>query len=851
MVVVRRLLLIHPLALALAAGSAVDFERDIAPLLRQKCQGCHGPRTQMSGFRLDSREGALKGGYSGAVIVPGNSGASLLLRLVSGEGQKRMPPAGPRLTDREISLLREWIDAGVPWGEVPAPLDRGDPRPSHWSFQPISRPDPPKVADECWIRNEIDRFVLARLQRDNIQPSPEADRRTLIRRVTLDLTGLPPSNAEVAEFLRDDRPDAYERLVDRLLASPHYGERWARQWLDLARYADSDGYEKDFVRPYAWRWRHWVIESFNRDKPFDVFTVEQIAGDLLPGAGVEQKVATGFHRNTLTNREGGVNIEQFRIEQVADRAQTFGTVWLGLTVGCARCHDHKYDPITQKEFYQLFAFFNNADEFQIDAPLAGEIGPYLRNEPVYRRQREELLRQYKVPELQAAWEAKMKEARANPGRWTDWDHAYDALQKYLDLADRILDAPPSRRPQKWADAITDHFVTNYHRVISKDAWKELRFTELRQRLTELRDRYPPLTEAPVLAEDPSIRRNSYVHIRGDWRRHGAEVKPAVPGALHPMTHSGPEPTRLDLARWVVSADNPLTARVTVNRYWQEFFGRGLVRTPDNFGLLGERPSHPDLLDWLAAKFIDSGWRVKALHKLIVMSATYRQSSQARAELLARDPDNTLLARQSRLRLPAESIRDAALSVSGLLEPTIGGPSIRPPIPKGVVELSYAGSVKWPESAGRDRYRRGLYILFQRTAPYPMLINFDAPDANAPACQRERSNTPLQALNLLNDPVFFEAAQALAMRVLRETPGASESERIEYLFEATLARPPSAAERAWVEAYLRRQRLYFDNHPKSAAEIFPVELAGPGRSEGPAWTMLSSAVLNLDEFLTRE
>ena len=668
----------------------------------------------------------------------------------------------------------------------------------------------------------------------------------MIRRVTFDLTGLPPDPADVAAFLLDNRPDAYERVVDRLLASPHYGERWARHWLDLARYADSDGYEKDYIRPHAWRWRHWVIDAFNRDKPFDQFTVEQIAGDLLPNAGVEQKIATGFHRNTLTNREGGVNIEQFRVEQVIDRAATTGTVWLGLSVGCAQCHDHKYDPITQKEFYQLYAFFNNADEYDIEAPLAGEMGPYLQRLPEYRRKRQELLNKYRVPELQGPWEARMKEARANPGKWTDWDHAYDALQKYLDLSDRIIDIPPEKRSRQWGDAMTDHFVLNYHRVIPKDEWKALKFTELRKQMEELKDEYPALSHAPVIGEDPSIRRQSNVHIRGDWRRKGPEVLPGTPGVLHAFKPSSAA-TRLDLAEWLVSPENPLTARVIVNRFWQEFFGRGLVRTSDDFGAQGEKPSHPELLDWLAGSFIDSGWRVKALHKLIVASAAYRQSSAARPDVDPRDPSNTLVARQSRLRLPAESVRDSALSVSELLYTSIGGKSVRPAIPKGVVEVSYGSSIKWPESTGRDRYRRGLYTLFQRTVPYPMLVNFDAPDANTAACRRERSNTPLQALNLLNDPVFVEAAQALAARVLRESsPG-----RVDRLFEIALGRTPSPREREWVDAYLRRQVQLLEQNPKQAGELFPVDLPGHARVETAAWTALSSAILNLDEFITRE
>lgn len=833
-------------ALALPVWCApVDFARDIEPVLRQRCFACHGSATQMSGLRLDDRTALLKGGNGGPVVVPGKSAESRLIRLVSGlEEKKVMPPSGARLTAAQIALLRDWVDQGVKWSSgatTAAPVAK----PQHWSFRPIERPQPPRTRTEGWARNPIDQFVLARLEQEGVEPSPEADRRTLIRRVYLDLIGMPPKPAEVAAFLRDNRPDAYERMVDGLLASQHYGERWARHWLDLARYADSDGYEKDYVRPHAWRWRQWVIESFNQDKPFDQFTIEQIAGDLLPNATLEQRIGTGFHRNTLTNREGGVNIEQFRVEQVVDRAATVGTVWLGLTMGCAQCHDHKYDPIQQKEFYQMFAFFNNANEEDIDAPLSGEMGPFLRTVTEYRQKREALLKEYNVAEHMGPWEAKMKEARVNPGKWTDWDHAYDAFQKYLDHADRILDIPPDKRSQKWGDAIIDHFVINYHRVISKELWKELKFPDLRKKLNALRDSYPALSEAPIISEIPTIRRTSHIHLRGDWRRKGPQVEPGTPAFLPAL--NAKSATRLDLARWLVQADNPLPARVTVNRFWQEFFGRGLVRTSEDFGAQGERPTHPELLDWLAGKFIDSGWRVKTVHRLIVTSATYRQASKARPEVDVRDAGNTLLARQVRLRLPSEHVRDSALVVSDLLYPAIGGRSIRPPIPPGVVELSYGQGVKWPESQGQDRYRRGLYILFQRTVPYPMLVNFDSPDATLPACRRERSNTPLQALNLLNDPVFVESAQALATRLLDQPL----KERVDTLFEVCLSRLPTPREREWVSEYVRTQTQILEQNPSQASEMYPRQPPGHGQLEAATWTALASTLLNLDEFITRE
>jgi len=832
-----------------ASTVKVDFIRDIQPVLQKRCQVCHGSQQQMSGLRLDNGEDALRGGNSGPVIRPGRSAESRLVRLVGGlEGKIVMPPAGKRLSPEEVGLLRAWIDQGAAW-PVQSETGGAKAKPTHWAFAPVERPKPPTTLDETWPRNAVDRFVLARLEQERIKPSPEVERTTLFRRVNLDLVGLPPSPRDVAEFLSDNRPDAYERVVDRLLASPHFAEKAARSWLDLARYADSDGYEKDYVRPHAWRYRQWVIDAIHRDMPFDQFTLEQVAGDLLPNATVEQKVATGFHRNTLTNREGGVNIEQFRSEQVVDRAATVGTAWLGLTVGCAQCHDHKYDPLKQREFYQLFAFFNNADEIDIDAPLDGEMGPYIRGLPEYRRKRAELLEKHQVQELMEPWESRLKEARANPGKWTDWDHAFDALTKYLDNAEKILDTPPEARTRKQADAITDHFVNNYHRVITKERRKELNYEDVTRQLKALKETYPALSEAPVIEELADHRRKTYVHIRGDYRNRGVEVTPGTPAFLHPMP-ADPNPSRLTLARWLVARDNPLTARVAVNRIWQEYFGRGLVRTSDDFGLQGEQPSHPELLDWLAARFIDSGWKVKALHRLIVTSASYRQSSKARPEVGTYDPNNTLLARQLRLRLPAELIRDSALAVSNLLDPTVGGRSIRPPLPKGVTDHAF-DSKGWLESTGRERYRRGLYIQFLRTIPYPQLMNFDEPDANAATCRRERSNTPLQALNLLNDPVFVEAAQALALRVIRETPGAGLPDRIQHAFRTCLSRVPNPSERKWLAEYYLQQVQIFEQDSAAAQLVFPVEMQGHSRAEMAAWTSLGSALLNLDEFITRE
>jgi len=655
----------------------------------------------------------------------------------------------------------------------------------------------------------------------------------------------------VDRFLADNRPDAYERVVDELLRSPHCGERWAAPWLDAVRYADSDGYEKDWERPHAWRYREWVINALNENMPFDRFTIEQLAGDLLPGAAAEQQAATGFYRNTLKNREGGVDLEQFRFEETIDRANTIGQVWLGLTVGCAQCHDHKYDPISQKEYYQLFAFVNSLEEVNIPAPMPGEMGPYLAALPEYRAKRRKLLEEGGVFELQPAWEKNMILAAENPGQRTDWDHAYDAFQKTLDGGDRIIRKPPEQRTEREQERLAGHFVKNYHRVISKERWKELDWTTLRKKLIRLREEFPDLSRA-MAVEQRAKSRMTHVHLRGAWDAKGIEVEPGTPAVLPALSAEEREekPLRLALAEWLVSADNPLTARVTVNRIWQEYFGKGLVTTCGDFGTRSEPPSHPQLLDWLAASFGD-GWDLKRLHKTIVMSAAYRQSSEARPELASVDPENRLLARQQRLRLPAELIRDNALKVSGLLYPKIGGRSVKPPQPEGVASLAYAGSVEWNESTGRDRYRRGLYIHFQRTVPYPQLVNFDIAGRNVAECSRERTNTPLQALNLLNDPVFMEAARALAVQVLEEKPSSSLDERLEYAFRRCLAREPAPHELEHLRDYYRRQVRILEAEQNSAEELMPVALPEANSIEAAAWTGVASVLLNLDEFITRE
>ncbi|MFN0106502.1 MAG: PSD1 and planctomycete cytochrome C domain-containing protein [Bryobacteraceae bacterium] len=806
------------------------FTTEVAPILKRRCIACHGAAMQTNGFRVDDGAAVVQGGYSGAAVVPGKPAESkLITRLRSNEKETMMPPTGARLSADEIEVIAKWIESGA---KVPASTAKGPARrpSSHWAFQPVKKS--PVPADV----NAIDYFIRERLKKEGLQASPEADRRTLARRLKLDLLGLAPTLGEVDAFVNDMRPDALERLVDQYLASPHYGERWARPWLDLARYADSDGYETDNVRPHAWRYRQWVIDALNSDMGFDRFTIAQTAGDLLPGATTEDRVATGFHRNVLTNREAGVDRAEARYEQLINRTNTLGTAWLGLTVGCAQCHDHKFDPFSQREFYQLYAFFNEADDVDIDAPLPGERGPYLKALPAYRADREKLLNEYKIPDLQARWEEKMRAAYANPGKDAEFDFWITSMSAMVDHAMRMLHKKPAERTDREVDILADYFIANPGPEFGRDKELTAKLKELRAKVADLKKAMPFLTQAYTIGAHPENPK-SHITIRGDYRAPGIEVKPGTPAVLPPMAVKPGEPSRLAFARWLVSKDNPLTPRVTVNRAWQEFFGRGLVRTSEDFGATGEKPSHPELLDWLAAEFMEQGWSLKKLHKTIVMSATYRQASKYRPDAAEKDADNTLLSRQSRLRLPAELIRDTALQIGGILNPEIGGKSVMPFLPKGVGELAYGGS-KWKETFGREAYRRGLYIHYQRTTPYPLLVNFDAPDSNVACSRRRPSNTPLQALNLLNDPVFLEASNAFAIRALETA--ASSGDRLESMFIQALGRPPSETERQSLARYIDKQTDVFNSEGKTGDLL--------ARS---VWSGVARVLFNLDEFINRE
>jgi mono/diheme cytochrome c family protein len=803
------------------AEDAVDFTRQVRPILATHCFQCHGDEKQESGLRLDQAASLAAGGNTGAALVAGKAAESLLVQAISGAADvSKMPPEGPPLSAAEIELVRRWVDQGAKLPDEPR-ATAGRRASDHWSFQPLALPAPPETSPErrAWLRNPIDAFIDAPLAANKLTPSVEAPRATLIRRLTLDLTGLLPSVAEVDRFVSDPGEDAYERLVDRLLVSPHYGERWGRHWLDVARYADSNGYTIDGGRS-IWKYRDWVIESFNRDLPFDQFTIEQLAGDLLSDARIDQLIATGFHRNTMVNEEGGTDSEQFRVEAVVDRVSTTGGAFLGLSLGCARCHDHKYDPITQREFYQLFAIFNDADEPVLSVPTD--------------QQAKEL------PALVAEIEQSEKrladvELNAN-GRQREWERT-------LTDEGRAQLEPPVR----YAIAVAAADRTEAHNEVIRLAYQKIdpERVPLAAQIDALKDRQKQMTKAVTTTMIVRAReqpRTTHIHVRGDFLRAGAVVLPNVPEVLPPLVARAERPDRLDFARWLVGRDHPLTARVTVNRVWQTYFGRGLVATENDFGLEGERPSHPELLDWLARRFVEGGWSLKSLHRWIVTSATYRQSSGARADLAAIDPGNKLLGRQQRMRVEAETIRDASLVASGMLTAEIGGPGVYPPQPEGIYRFTQ--QVKfWGENKDAQRYRRGLYTYFWRSSPYPFLKTFDAPDATLACTRRPRSNTPLQALTLANDRAFFEIAQGFADHLLAQ-PAADDAARLRLAFRRALAREPADHELAALADFLNAEK-------RQASVATSSEDASVAEACRASWTRVARVILNLDEFVTRE
>jgi mono/diheme cytochrome c family protein len=1034
---------ILPALLGAAEPPGVEFNRDIRPVLSDNCFQCHGPdrARRKADLRLDTEAGAFADLGGRRALVPGKPEESELYRRITAATEtERMPPAksGPRLNERQIDLIRRWIAQGVKWQK-------------HWSLIPPQRPPLPSVKNHAWPRNPIDHFILARLEREGLAPSPEADKATLIRRVTLDLTGLPPTPQEVDAFLADTSPDAYEKLVERLLASPRYGERMAIRWLDAARYADTNGYQSDGER-FMWRWRDWVIDAFNRNLPFDQFTVEQLAGDLLPGATLEQRIATGFNRNHRGNAEGGIIPEEYAVEYVVDRVDTTATVWLGLTMGCARCHDHKYDPITQKEFYQVFAYFNNV-------PERGKAVKFGNSPPVIRaptREQQEELKALEArlaaaaecfrkmqPELDAAqaqWErtplpdilidwtvhrallahyrldgdtvasgrrqlpaAQFKdgspvyvegrigqaaefdgkryidagnvgdfgfydkfslaawiypqgdkggailsrrveesrvegyglaleagklhaylvkrwlddalrvetERRLEPGRWHHVLVTYDGSrtaagirvyvngrpeklkvnlddlnqsfkvkaplrigaaaggeERFHGLIDDvrvyddalspqeaelvatfeaitdILTIPAEKRSKAQAAKLRAYFLEWHAPEPVRRAHRD--WVNLGRQCERLIESFP----TTMVMEEMPTPRKTFVLIRGEYDKPGEPVTPGVPASLGTLPAELPN-NRLGFAKWLVQPPNPLTARVAVNRWWQTYFGTGLVRTPEDFGSQGEWPSHPELLDWLATELVRTGWDVKAMQRRIVTSAAYRQSSKVTPELRQRDPENRLLARGPRFRLSAEVIRDQALFASGLLVEKLGGPSVRPYQPAGLSrEL---GAEAYVQDHGPSLYRRSLYTFWKRTVTPPAMTAFDAPGRESCTVRETRTNTPLQALNLMNDVTYVEAARVLAERIMKEA--ATPEQRLTLAFRLLTAHPPKPAEMRVLLGSLERYRERYGKDAEAARKLVSVgESSRDERldvGELAAYTAVASMLLNLDEVITKE
>lgn len=829
--------------LSIALGAAgcsrepeVDFDLQVRPILQDRCTICHGGVKEEGGLSLLSAEDARRPGASGAVaLVPGDPSASEIFRRIRHpDPRKRMPPKGSPLSPDEVEVLGAWIESGAHW-------------PTHWSYVVPGRPDPPTIRRQAWTHNDIDRFILARIEAAGHQPSAPADCATLVRRLHLDLIGLPPDLAEVDDFC--SRPDeaAYEALVDRLLASPRFGERWASMWLDLARYADTKGYEKDPHRT-IWRYRDWVIEAFNRDLPFDRFTVEQLAGDLLDDPTEANRIATAFHRNTMTNTEGGTSDEEFRIAAVIDRVNTTMEVWQATTIQCVQCHNHPYEPIRHAEYFRLFAYFNNT----ADSDLASE-SPVLLSFPdeVQARAAAPILDEIRrlEGELEAAGDEDWVQERL--AGWVEEARRQLMSSEGRDLfglkeipgeseIEEIIKTPAPELDPNERMRLTRYFVS-----VVPD------LKPLRDQLAAVKRRLAGLDPipTPVLEELPARHaRITRVFDRGSWLSPTDPVEPGIPGALGRLPDGAPA-NRLGFANWLVSPDNPLTARVMVNRLWHQVFGRGLVPTLEDLGSRGDRPTHPELLDWLAIRFSrDLGWSVKAFLKELVLSSTYRQSSHLDTQLLEWDPHNELLARGSRYRLSAEQIRDQALAVAGLLSPRMFGPSVMPPQPDGVWNSPYGGSDRWVTSTGEDRYRRAVYTYWKRTSPYPSLVTFDHPGRETTASRRIPSSSPLQALVTLNDPVYLEAAAGLADRMRRQ-PG-EPVDRIRWGYRAALAVPPADGTAQDLLDLFEESLASFRAEPEQVRSLSRSAETQLDGAEHAAMTVVANAIMNLDDFLSR-
>jgi hypothetical protein len=755
------------------AAEPVTFNRDIRPILSNSCFKCHGPDLKKAGLDLQSSSSATKKLESGeAAIVPSKHDASAMWKRVTSKDEtQRMPPKGEPLKPDQIAKLQTWIDSGAVYE-------------AHWSYVAPRKPPEPKVKNRQWVRNPIDLHVLAKLEKEGLTPTPEAEKAVLLRRVSLDLTGLPPTLEEVEAFLRDKSPQAYEKAVDRLLGSKHYGEHMASWWLDMARYADTNGYEKD-ERRSIWPYRDWVINAFNRDLSFDQFTIEQLAGDLLPKPTIDQKIATGFHRNTLVNTEGGTDDEEFRVAAVVDRVNTTMSVWMGTTFACAQCHNHKFDPFSQKEYYQLFAFFNGTTD-----------------------QGRGLEPQLAVP--------------------TDEEQERKAASK-LKMARQVA-----------------HLLTG-DPIVSAGLVRPVK--EQITSIQKLMGGIKPATTL-VLAEMPKPRA-TFIQIRGNHKNPGAQVTAGVPAKLHPLKMEKGQPlNRFTLARWLVSPENPLVGRVTMNRIWARYFGRGLVETSEDFGIKGELPTHPELLDYLATELVVQKWSLKAIQKQIVMSASYCQSTKVSPKVLERDPFNRLFARGPRFRMDAEMVRDNALAVSGLLNRKIGGPSVFPFQPDGIWAAPYSGD-RWVLSDNGNQFRRGLYTFWRRSSPYAAFMAFDAPSREVSCERRPRTNTPLQALATLNDRVFVECSNGLARRMATQPNG--DQERVIYGFKLCVSRAPTDSEVKLLTQLYRESLEKYRKDSTSAKKMALILGLAPAKidlAELAAWTVVANVLLNLDETITK-
>jgi len=1040
------LMLVFVASAANAANTGVDFNRDIRPILSDNCFACHGPDKgkRKSGLRLDTKEGAYGAGKSEKpAIVPGHPEKSeLLSRVVSKDEEEVMPPPGEhkKVTPAQLAILKLWIEQGAVYDK-------------HWAFKKVQQPEVPAPADKAWSANDIDRFILARLEQEKLKPSPREEKEKLLRRVTLDLTGLPPTLAEVDAFVKDTAPNAFEKVVDRLLASPHFGERMATPWLDLARYGDTAGYHNDSLRD-MWLWRDWVIKSFNDNKPFSDFTVEQLAGDLVPNSTVDQKVASGFHRNVMTSDEGGIIDAEYLNLYIVDRVNTTGVTWLGLTVGCSQCHDHKYDPLTQKDYYRMYSFFHNVPENGKDGVRDHNPKPYMKVatpeatakldtmnadlakaekdlaeinknfEPAFKKWLEDEPKKAKPAEpegqigffsldtepkgvgaenkpiegklngtgasfqpagfvggalgfdtkgyfeagnnfafekshafsaaawvklknngtghllgkLEAApryrgWRIEMTDRRANIQLISSWEGnaievrtkeqfpqdawlhfvlTYDGSGKaagvnlYVNgklakldvkkntLKETIVSEAPFTigGPQNGSLSALVDDVRIYDRVLSEsnadalvvlgsrslleipeakrtpEQAKELKTifknagyaagTDAEKKIADLkkaRDEFEKALPNTMVMEEMATPRDTFIKLRGAYDKNGEKVTAGTPEFLPAVgaPADGKRLTRLDFAKWLISPEQPLTSRVVVNRFWAMVFGTGLVKTVNDFGMQGEWPSHPELLEWLAADFMRD-WNIKRVVKQMIMSSTYAQSSVVSKELLEKDNGNRLLARGPRNRLDAEFVRDNALSVAGLLNPEMGGKGILPAQPPGIWEVNAdMGGQKYKKSDGAAQYRRGIYVYWRRSTPYPSFLTFDAPNREFCSAARARTSTPLQSLILMNDPVYVEAARAFALRALKEG-GADSAGRLSFMWRTALARQPEKEELAVLEKTLQQQLATYQKDKKAAESFLKIgDLANPKEidaGELAAWTAVANVILNLNETITK-